>query len=41
MPQLLAVPLTHLSFIPAWMTKQLEVLDVAVNRLVKDRIKQQ
>jgi hypothetical protein len=32
---------TDLIVIPGWMTKQLQVLDVAVNRLFKDHLKQQ
>jgi hypothetical protein len=32
---------TYLIVIPAWMTKQLQVLDVAVNRQLKDHLKQQ
>jgi hypothetical protein len=32
---------TDLIVIPGWMTKQLQELDVAVNRVFKDHLKQQ
>jgi hypothetical protein len=32
---------TDLIFVPGWMTKQLQVLDVAINRPFKDHLKQQ